>query len=153
AESVAQPYSLVSAHLVVGDTHLAKGDVTLALPPLERAMVLLETSRGFFFSIVASSLGRAYARSGRVAESVSLLERVVAAQRDTLMRTGFAGQAAVLIHLGEAHLLSGRTTEAHQAAKQGLSLARERHERGTEAYGLQILGEIASNCDPPDVSE
>ncbi len=153
AESVAQPYSLATAHSLVGHLHLDKGDVAQALPVLERALIFIETSRGFFFPAIGSTLGRAYVRSGRISEGVSLLERVVAAQRDTLLRTGFLGQAAVLIHLGEAYVLSGRTTEAHQAAQRGLSLARERHERGTEAYGLQLLGEIASQGDPPDVPE
>ena len=141
AEAVAQPYSLVTAHVLASNVYLAKGDVAQALPPLERALLLLETSRGFFFPIVASRLGCAYVRSSRVAEGVSLLERVVAAQRDTFLRTGSFGQAAVLILVGEGYLLSGRTVEAHQAAQHGLSLARERHERGTEPFTPDELAE------------
>jgi len=150
AESVAQPYSLVTVCVLGGNLHLDKGEVEQALPLLERASLLFETSKGFFFPSVASSLGVAYARSGRIVEGVSLLERVVTAQQGTFLRTGPFGQAAVLMLLGEAYLLGGHPGPALGTAQRGLKLARERHERGHEAQGLWLLGEIASHGDPPD---
>ena len=103
--------------------------------------------------MVASRLGFAYVRSGKIAEGLSLLERVVAAQQDTLLRAGVTGQTYVLILLGEAYLLTGRVAEAQQTVQHGLRLARELHERGMEAQALQVLGEVASHADALGVPE
>jgi tetratricopeptide (TPR) repeat protein len=55
--------------------------------------------------------------------------------------------------LGEAYLLAGRREEANQVASRALSLARNKKERGYEAWALRLLGEIAAHKDPPDVRE
>jgi hypothetical protein len=39
------------------------------------------------------------------------------------------------------------------APQYRLAGSREGHERGTETYGLQLLGEIASRREPPDIGE
>src|SRR5206468_7849988 len=60
-------------------------------------------------------------------------------------------QALCSVPLGEAYLLAGRLEEAHALAEQTLALARENQERGHQAYGLRLLGEIAAHRDPPEV--
>ena len=55
--------------------------------------------------------------------------------------------------LGEAYLLAGRREEANQVASRGLSLARDKKERGYEAWALRLRGEIAAHKDPPDVGD
>ena len=40
--------------------------------------------------------------------------------------------------------------EAQALAERALTLARERQERGNEAYALRLLGEIAARRDPPE---
>jgi tetratricopeptide (TPR) repeat protein len=55
--------------------------------------------------------------------------------------------------LGEAYLLAGREEEAKQVALRGLSLSRDKKERGYEAWALRLLGEIAVHKDPPDILE
>ena len=62
-------------------------------------------------------------------------------------------QALRLVHLSEAYLLAGRMEEAHALAGRTLALARERQERGHEAYALRLLGDIAARRDPPAVEE
>ena len=57
-----------------------------------------------------------------------------------------------VVHHGEACLLADRLEDALQSAQAGLGLAREREERGWEAYALRLLGEIASYSDPPDAA-
>src|SRR5262249_37666973 len=47
-------------------------------------------------------------------------------------------------------LLAGHIEEAHALAEQALTLARERQERGHQAYALRLLGEIAARYDPPE---
>jgi tetratricopeptide (TPR) repeat protein len=47
----------------------------------------------------------------------------------------------------------GHLDDAHTLAVQALTLARERQERGNEAYALRLLGEIAARCDTPAVEQ
>jgi len=61
------------------------------------------------------------------------------------------GRAMQLAWLGEAYLLEGRFNEALERAQQAVSLAQRHQERGHEAWGLRLLGEIASRRDPSTV--
>ena len=45
---------------------------------------------------------------------------------------------------------AGRLEEAYTLAEQMLAHARERKERGNEAYALRLLGEIAARREPPE---
>jgi tetratricopeptide (TPR) repeat protein len=49
--------------------------------------------------------------------------------------------------------VAGRLEEAHALAEDTLALAREHQQRGTQAYVLRLLGEIATHRTPPDVHE
>ena len=42
-------------------------------------------------------------------------------------------------------------TKASTLAGQALALARERQERGYQAWALRLCGEIASQSDPPEI--
>jgi tetratricopeptide (TPR) repeat protein len=53
--------------------------------------------------------------------------------------------------LGAAYLLSGCREEAHTFAEQALMHARAHQERGTEAYALRLLGDIAAHLTPLDM--
>jgi tetratricopeptide (TPR) repeat protein len=59
------------------------------------------------------------------------------------------GRAMQLAWLGEACLLEGRLDDALERAEQAVSLARRHQERSHEAWGLRLLGEIASRRDRP----
>ena len=56
-----------------------------------------------------------------------------------------------LVQLGEAYLLAERVEDARASADRAMTLARERGERGHEAWALRLLGEIAAHPDGPDV--
>ena len=60
-------------------------------------------------------------------------------------------QALCSLSLGEAQMLAGRLEEAHALAERTLALARERQERGHQAYALRLLGDIAARRDPPQI--
>jgi tetratricopeptide (TPR) repeat protein len=57
-------------------------------------------------------------------------------------------QAPRVAWLGETYFLAGRLDEAAEVAEQALHLSRENHERGSEAWVLRLLGEIAAAHDP-----
>src|SRR5262249_32017218 len=50
-------------------------------------------------------------------------------------------------------LLSGNFEEAQALAEQALTLARAYQERGHQAYALRLLGDIAAQRHPPDVTQ
>jgi class 3 adenylate cyclase/tetratricopeptide (TPR) repeat protein len=148
AETVGQPFSLVGAYLALSYIYVVKGDVEKATLLTERSLdichsaeIVSEVSRA------VAQLGYAYSHSGRIAEAVTLLEQAV--EKPTIRRS-YSQQVS---WLGEAYLLAGRREEANQAASRGLTLAREKKERGYEAYTLRLLGEIAARDDSPDVRE
>jgi len=67
---------------------------------------------------------------------------------------GIGGYHSLLVvHLGEACLLADRLEEALAAASRALTLARQRGERGYEAWALRLLGEIAARRDPPEIDQ
>jgi len=95
--------------------------------------------------MVADALGAAYTLSGRVADAVPLLTQamVQATARERGNRQ-WRGR-----FLGEAQMLAGHLKEAHALAERALAHARERQERGQEAYALRLLGAIAARREPP----
>ena len=99
-----------------------------------------------WFPAIASSLGFAYALSGRVAEALPLLEKAIEYAGSIKL---LGRQSLRMAQLGEAYLLAGRTDEAIELAAGALSFAREYEERGNQTWALRLLGEIASQCGPP----
>jgi tetratricopeptide (TPR) repeat protein len=53
--------------------------------------------------------------------------------------------------LSEAYLLAGQIAMASTLAGHALALARERMQRGYQAWALRLLGAIASQNDPPEI--
>jgi len=70
------------------------------------------------------------------------------------MATEMAGpQALCSLSLAETQLLAGRLEEAHALAERALALAHAHQERGSQAYGLRLLGDIATQHDPPEAEQ
>jgi class 3 adenylate cyclase/tetratricopeptide (TPR) repeat protein len=148
AEAVAHPFSLLFAYRAIGLLALRQGDLSRALPRLERAVGLCqEAGLPVWFPWVAAALGAAYTLDGRITDAVPLLTQAM--EQTTAMETaGF--QALCCLSLGEAQVLAGRLEEAHALAEQALALARAHQERGHQAYALRLLGEIAAHRTPLD---
>jgi tetratricopeptide (TPR) repeat protein len=142
------PRSLIVASRSLGLVSLRRGNLSAAIPPLERAVELCRvTPSPSLFDVSAAHLGYAYSLSGRLAEGLALLEEAVADPR----ATGSANHPLFLAYLGEAHLLAGRRDDALAVARRALDLAHRQKERGNEAWVLRLLGEIATRADPPDL--
>src|SRR5262249_32191446 len=67
----------------------------------------------------------------------------------TAQATAIDNVNACSLALGEAQVLAGRLEEAQTLAERILTLTRAHKERGTEAYVLRLLGEIAGRREPP----
>ncbi|WP_334444184.1 ATP-binding protein [Bradyrhizobium sp. AZCC 1610] len=150
AEVLDHPFSLIWASLNLGRLEGLRGDFTRAIMPLERAVALSqEWDIAYLTPIAQAALGHVYARSGRIEEGVSWL-------RQALAGYGSAGigylHSMSTLQLGEAHLLAGRVEEAWEFGTRAVVLARERGERGHEAWAHLLLGETASHRDCPDVA-
>jgi tetratricopeptide (TPR) repeat protein len=140
------PFSLTWAYLSLGYVHSVRGQLSQSIPWLERAAAQCRDDEiALLYPNAMAWLGLAYALSGRVEEGVSWLKQAVTAQD-----SGRRGYVSVLSleQLGEASLLANRIEDASECADRALTLARERGQRGHEAWTLRLLGEIASHDDP-----
>jgi class 3 adenylate cyclase/tetratricopeptide (TPR) repeat protein len=149
AEALDHPFSLIWASLNLGRLEGLRGEFIRAIILLERAVALSqEWNIAYLTPIALAALGHVYAWSGRVEEGVSWLQQSLAGYAS-------AGIGYMLsmstVQLGEAHLLAGRMEEASGFGTRAVVLARERGERGHEAWAHRLLGELASHRDCPDV--
>jgi tetratricopeptide (TPR) repeat protein len=146
AEAVDQPFSLVNAYSGIGWVYLRQGALSQAIPPLARGLAHCQTWHiQSWLHTVAGNLGHAYALSGRVAEALPLLEQAVA-------EGSGGGHAMWTARLSEAYLLAGQIEKASTLAGHALALSRDRKERGYQAWALRLLGEVASQGDPPEIA-
>jgi tetratricopeptide (TPR) repeat protein len=82
-----------------------------------------------------------------MAEALPLLEQAVA--QATAMESNTSLWPA---QLGLGYLLAGRLEDALLSAQGALALARTQGERGYQAHALQLLGDIYTQHEPPDVA-
>ena len=150
AEQLGRPLARIWAAYALARVYLAKGDAEEAVailgPLLAQAR---EVEFWAFYTRIAWALGSAYAQCGRVAEALSLVEEAVTHARSTRFRSGLA---VLLSMLAKAYLLAGRLTDAERTVEEALELARQMGERGNETVALRVLGEIATERDPPDLA-
>jgi tetratricopeptide (TPR) repeat protein len=129
-------------HFGIGLVHLARGQLESAVPPLERAMALVDRwDIALDHSGCASLLGIAYVLSGRQDAGLPLLERSV--ERLFPPRSS----SPLSRRLGEGYLLGGRRDDARRWASAALDHARRRGGRGDEAWALHLLADVMA-CAP-----
>jgi tetratricopeptide (TPR) repeat protein len=148
AEAVDHPVSRVIAYFSLGLLALNKGDFPEAVRMLERSLGLAQVTEFLLWSPrIASALGSAYARSGRIAEARLLLEQAVEQAAAMQLR---AHQTLRVLGLSEASLLTNRVEEARSQAERALGLAQAYKERGHQADAMRLLGDIAARHKPPE---
>jgi DNA-binding SARP family transcriptional activator len=134
----------------LGQVLVLRGEAERAQPLLERAAALCEDGRfPIYAPRVLASLGLACARSGRVQQALSVLER--ASEEASAINLRY-GEAMVLGMLAHVHLVAGRHDRAQQLADQALAIARGRGERGDEAWALHLVGSVAAARTPVDAA-
>ncbi len=150
AEVLDHPYSLTFACRALGHLHGARGDFDHAIRVAERGLALSRDWNLTHLSPeVGGLLGYLYGLSGRVAEGLSLLQEALPVME---FRRMVQYRSPLIVHLGETYLLASRPEDALTLAGRGLTLASERGHRGSEAWALRLLGEVASHHDRPDVA-
>jgi transcriptional regulator with AAA-type ATPase domain/tetratricopeptide (TPR) repeat protein len=148
AEAANDAYSLIFASCGVGTLHLLRGDVGPAIDMLERGLTLCRTlTLPVALPLIACALGAAYSLAGRSSDAIALLEE---GTREGLAMGRMGGHSLLVVRLGEAYLRAGRLDEADETARRALLMARERSERGHEAYALHLLGEVVAQRTPGD---
>ncbi len=141
AETIDHPWSQTFLALGEGILRVRQGDLPRAVRTLERSLALCrQWQLAALFEVITGHLGHAYTLAGRTGEAIPLLEEGLAERRHWL-------EPFPLLALAEAYLRVGRTREASQTAERALGLARQRGQRGHEAWLRWLLGEIA-RLDP-----
>ena len=141
-----QPLALVVAHYTNGFHLVHRPDLPRAIAELERSLELCHTWKlPAWFSNIASILGYAYARSGRMEEGVPLMQQAI---DESVAGGGMVNHSVEVSRLGEAHLAAGRLDEAQALGERALDLARKHKERGNEALALRLLAEVAIRQRP-----
>jgi tetratricopeptide (TPR) repeat protein len=151
AEAVTHPASRMYAYYGIGLLALRQGDIPRTLPWLERAMgSCQEADRPGIFPAVAAAVGAAYMLGGRIADGLPLLTQVL----EQVSAMDIVGvQALYGLALGEAPMLAGHLEKVHALTERTLALARERQERGHQAYALRLLGDIAARHESPEAAQ
>jgi tetratricopeptide (TPR) repeat protein len=149
AKALDHPYSLSVACCALGSLFAIQGELSQAVRPLERPLVLCRESNLVVLSpLLASGLGSVYTLSGRVSDGLTLLQQAVL---DMESRGLTLFHSLAVVSLGEAYLARAHIEQASSCATRALALAREPGERGYEAWAFHLLGEIAAHRDLPDV--
>lgn len=145
AEAFAQPFSLARTLNDLGYLYCVRGSHNQAIPLLERALAIWREWNFLIVSpVTAGLLGYAYALAGRLPEGLALLQDAEAKGESLELKWPRALQD---IHLADANLMANRVDAAAGYAERALALARERHQRGYEAWAVRLLGEIAMQSD------
>ena len=150
AEALDHRFSLAWATWGLAHVALIKGDPHEATPLLERSRALsVEEGHLVWPHFHAWAFGQLRALSGQAAEAVTLLQESL--RIFDVMGLG-VWQSLVLVRLGEACVLAGRLAEARAAGERGLTLARERTERGHEAWALRFLADLDARAGVLDAA-
>ncbi len=149
-EALDHPFSIIWACLGLASLNSVRGELSRAARLLERAITQgRDWNIPYLTAMGMASLGHVGVWSGRIAEGVSWLEQALTAYESAGMRLF---HSISVVELGEAYLLADRVEDARTCANRAVLLARERGERGDEAWALRLLGEIASHHIRPDVA-
>jgi len=137
ARQADHPLSEVLATLAKGHLLRRKGELEAAMRALELGMALsARYSLPMWRLRLESSLGIAYAHSGRADEGVELAKQSLArAEGMGLM----VDRPMLHFHLGEALLLSGRSAEAFTQGKRALEFAISQENRRDEPWARLLV--------------
>jgi tetratricopeptide (TPR) repeat protein len=149
AEAVDHPPTYGAACMGAALLHVRSGDLDSAFGVGGRCIEFCETAglRANLPQLVAAR-GYALALAGRPEQGLPIVARAV---EQAVAIGGLHYHTLWVTWQGEAALLAGHDEEAAKVAERALELARERKQRGFEAWALRLHAEIAAGREPPDV--
>ena len=144
AQQIAQGAGLVYFHAMAemscGIAHVFRGEVSLAIPFLQRSLGL-GNDADFPGAIIHAGwgLGHAYNLTKRAPEAVPMLERAWGmAESGGFLNFG----ANCLMNLADAYSLTGQDARARETIDRALNIVRDAGYRALEARALYFLGKI-----------
>jgi len=139
AEHAHDPFSQIEACYGVSVVYRRRGNMSQAIPALERAIGLCQEWRiPLFLPRYTAALGLSYALAGDVTAGLAMVEE---AMEQAVARGRPRGLALMLTWLSETYLLANRPEDARQHAAQAFDLAHQHQQRGTQAWAQWLLGE------------
>ena len=147
-EETNDSYSLSYGLYSLGMVLLIQGKLNAAIPPLERALEICQTSSiPVQLPLIWSCLGFVYALSGKIDAGQQLLEQAV--ENGASMRR-IGGQPMRMAWLCETLLSANRINEAQSIAQNAFDIVRKVKDRGGQAWILRLLAQIEAKCESPD---
>jgi DNA-binding SARP family transcriptional activator len=141
----------VSAYHGLAVARGARGDFDEAARLFEEALRLCEDGPlAWYASRSQATLAFVHALRGDLARALPLLERAVA---EAEVSGVVLDHTRALTYVADTLLWAGRRDEARRMADRALALARERGERGDEAWSLEVLGEVSTGGQEPDAGD
>jgi tetratricopeptide (TPR) repeat protein len=151
AEAAHDPYGIVTAAYCLAYVHCVEDEFAAAIPLLEQALTISrEREFAVWLPQVTGYLGHAYAQLGRVDDGLPLLDQAIDLYEST---RAWPFRPLVGVHRADACLRAGRGDAALALGHEALALARAHGERGHEAWALRLLGDVAANRGPSDVTD
>ena len=145
AEEADHPFSQITACFGSGMVALLSGQPSVAVPVLERGVALCSSWEiSIWVPALASLLGLAYARSGRCAQAVTLLEEAI---QEASSRGITWSESAATAGLGETHLLGRPHPGRRSVGREGLQSDHQVQGGCRRAHVLHLLGGIAGHSD------
>jgi len=151
SEKTREPFDEIHVNTSIAFLHLRQGDFPAAIPLAQAAIAECQLhDLPHMWNVAVSHLGYAFALSGRVGESLPLLQAAV--QQSTEKRVQ-AAHSLWQIRLAEGYLFADRVEEAVALAESALERTRAHGERGYEGYALRILAEARARAGSAATAE
>ena len=146
AEEIDLPYSLSHAYAGAGYLYLCQGDVSKARACYTRGWDVCQRWHILqMLPAMAPGLSAVLGLSGQGTEALALLERALGQPPPLSL---LENRSPEMARLGEVYLHAGRLEEAAYYTERTCAFAHAHHDRGREAWSLQLLGAIVIRRDP-----
>jgi predicted ATPase/class 3 adenylate cyclase len=146
ADELGHAYSRAMVHAIVGQLFMERGELERAADLLERMLALCREEEVWaMYPVIAARLATVYARCGRTAEAIAILDHAL---QPSVYRKGATYTWLYLfLAAGEAYLSAGRLEDARAYTGRAEALARRNSEQAHLAAALKLSGDVMAATD------
>ena len=146
ADELGHAYSRAMIYAIVGQLLMERGELGRAADVLDRMLALCREEEVWaMYPVIAARLVTVYARCGRTAEAIAILDH---ARQPSVYRKGATYTWFYLfLAAGEAYLSAGRLEDAREYAERAEALARRNSEQAHLAAALKLRGDVMAATD------